>query len=92
MILMKVQGLTIDPYTNVPIVNLKDADDKNALPVWRGVLEASDITSQIEKIEFSRPMTHDLLSSVLKNVNVGVERVELNDLRGLLRDDTSCEA
>lgn len=81
MIRMKVQGLAIDPYTNVPIVILKDGDDKNSLPVWIGVLEASAIASQIEKIEFSRPMTHDLLSEVLKNVNVGVERVELNDLR-----------
>lgn len=81
MIRMKVQGLAIDPYTNVPIVILKDSDDKNALPVWIGVLEASAIASQIEKIEFSRPMTHDLLSEVLKNVNVGVDRVELNDLR-----------
>ncbi len=81
MIRMKVQGLAIDPYTNVPIVILKDSDEKNALPVWIGVLEASAIASQIEKIEFSRPMTHDLLSEVLKNVNVGVDRVELNDLR-----------
>lgn len=81
MIRMKVQGLAIDPYTNVPIVILKDSDEKNALPVWIGVLEASAIASQLEKIEFSRPMTHDLLSELLRNVKVGVDRVELNDLR-----------
>ena len=45
---MKVFGLTIDPFTNVPIVILKDSDEKNALPVWIGVLEASAIASELE--------------------------------------------
>ena len=78
---MKVSGLTIDPFTNVPIVILKDMDEKNALPVWIGVLEASAIASELEKIQFSRPMTHDLLKEVLRNINVTVTRIEVIDLR-----------
>lgn len=78
---MKVHGLTIDPFTNVPIVILKDFDEKNALPVWIGVLEASAIASELEKIQFSRPMTHDLMRDVLKNVKVTVSRIEVTDLR-----------
>jgi len=78
---MKVSGLTIDPFTNVPIVILKDADEKNVLPVWIGVLEASAIASELEKIQFSRPMTHDLMKEILKNVNVKVKKVEVNDLK-----------
>lgn len=78
---MKVFGLTIDPLTNVPIVILKDFDEKNALPVWIGVLEASAIASELEKIHFSRPMTHDLLKEILKNVDVTVTKIEVNDLK-----------
>ena len=78
---MKVSGLTIDPFTNVPIVILKDADEKNVLPVWIGVLEASAIASELEKIQFSRPMTHDLMKEILKSVNVKVKKVEVNDLK-----------
>lgn len=78
---MKVFGLTIDPVTNVPIVILKDSDEKNVLPVWIGVLEASAIASVLEKIHFSRPMTHDLMKEVLKNVSVTVTKIEVNDLR-----------
>ncbi len=78
---MKVSGLAIDPFTNVPIVILKDADEKNVLPVWIGVLEASAIASELEKIQFSRPMTHDLMKEILKNVNVKVKKVEVNDLK-----------
>lgn len=78
---MKVFGLTIDPFTNVPIVILKDHDEKNALPVWIGVLEASAIASELEKVQFSRPMTHDLLKEILKNLSVTVSKIEVNDLK-----------
>lgn len=78
---MKVFGLTIDPFTNVPIVILKDDGEKNALPVWIGVLEASAIASELEKVQFSRPMTHDLLKELLKQAGVKVEKIEVTDLR-----------
>ena len=78
---MKVFGLTIDPFTNVPIVILKDDGEKNALPVWIGVLEASAIASELEKVQFSRPMTHDLLKDLLKQVGVKVEKIEVTDLK-----------
>jgi len=78
---MKVFGLTIDPFTNVPIVILKDMEEKNVLPVWIGVLEASAIASELEKIQFSRPMTHDLMKEVLKNLNATVKKIEVNDLK-----------
>ncbi|HXI10014.1 MAG TPA: bifunctional nuclease family protein [Thermodesulfobacteriota bacterium] len=78
---MKVSGLAIDPFTNVPIVILKDMEDKNSLPVWIGVLEASAIASELEKIQFSRPMTHDLLKEVLRNTKSTVTRIEVVDLR-----------
>lgn len=78
---MKVFGLTIDPFTNAPIVILKDVDEKNALPVWIGTLEASAIASELEKIQFSRPMTHDLLKDMLGHLSISVTRVEVNDLK-----------
>jgi bifunctional DNase/RNase len=78
---MKVFGLTIDPFTNAPIVILKDSDEKNALPVWIGVLEASAIASELEKIRFSRPMTHDLMREMLRAMNVSVKRIEVIDLK-----------
>ncbi len=77
---MKVFALTVDPFTNGPIVILKDLKDKNALPVWIGALEASAITSELENVEFSRPMTHDLITKILKMVGVRVEKIEVNDM------------
>ena len=77
---MKVTGLTIDPFTNMPIIILKDEDEKTALPIWIGLIEASAIATEIEKIQLARPMTHDLLKNILGELSVRVLRVEVNDL------------
>jgi hypothetical protein len=78
---MKVSGLTMDPITNTPIVILKDLEEKKAIPIWIGIFEASAIATEIEKITFSRPMTHDLLNEILKVLKAEVKRVEIHDLR-----------
>jgi bifunctional DNase/RNase len=81
LIEMKVSGLTIDPITNTPIVILKDMQESKAIPIWIGLFEASAIATELEKIVFSRPMTHDLLNECLKTLNVTVNKVEIIDIR-----------
>ena len=81
LIRMKVSGLTIDPLTNTPIVILKDLQEKKAIPIWIGLFEASAIATEIEKISFSRPMTHDLLTDILRVLEIEVTKIEINDLR-----------
>jgi len=78
---MKVTGLTIDPFTNMPIIILKDLQEKIALPIWIGLIEASSIATELENIDLSRPMTHDLLKTLLEHMNVTVEKVEIVDLK-----------
>ncbi|HET6489386.1 MAG TPA: bifunctional nuclease family protein [Syntrophales bacterium] len=78
---MKVSGLTIDPLTNTPIVILKDIEGKRAVPIWIGLFEASAIATELEKISFSRPMTHDLMRDLLKILEAKVTRIEIIDLR-----------
>lgn len=80
MIQMKVTGLTIDPFTNMPIIILKDQAEAMALPIWIGLIEASSIATELEKIELSRPMTHDLMRKMLEELSVTVEKVEITDL------------
>lgn len=80
MIRMKVTGLTIDPFTNMPIIILKDMQESMALPIWIGLIEASSIATELEKIELSRPMTHDLIKNILVDMKVSLERIEVTDL------------
>ncbi|MFA4875693.1 MAG: bifunctional nuclease domain-containing protein [bacterium] len=77
---MKVTGLTIDPFTSMPIIILKDLEEKCALPIWIGLIEASAIATELEHIHLSRPMTHDLLRNILEEIGISVKRVEVNDL------------
>ncbi len=78
---MVVSGLTIDPFTNSPIMILKDLDSDKAVPIWIGLLEATAIASELENIKFSRPMTHDLLKNILDSTEMRITRVEVCDLR-----------
>jgi uncharacterized protein len=81
LIEMKVLGLTIDPITNTPIVILKDMHNNKAIPIWIGLFEASAIATELKKIVFPRPMTHDLFNEFLKSFDVTVSRIEIVDIR-----------
>jgi Uncharacterized conserved protein len=81
LIEMKVSGLTIDPITNTPIVILKNMQENKAIPIWIGLFEASAIATEMEKIAFSRPMTHDLFNECLKTLDVTVNKIVIADIR-----------
>jgi bifunctional DNase/RNase len=81
LIEMKVSGLTIDPITNTPIVILKNMQENKAIPIWIGLFEASAIATEMEKIAFSRPMTHDLFNECLKVLDVTVNKIVIADIR-----------
>jgi hypothetical protein len=81
LIEMKVSGLTIDPITNTPIVILKNMQENKAIPIWIGLFEASAIATEMEKIAFSRPMTHDLFNECLKALAVTVNKIVIADIR-----------
>lgn len=78
---MVVAQITLDPTTKLPIVMLKDPDNKLNLPIWVGPLEATSMATELEGVRPQRPMTHDLLRNVLAEFGASVECVEVTDLR-----------
>jgi uncharacterized protein len=78
---MKIRGLMMDPVTNMPIVILKDLSSSTVLPIWVGIYEANAIALEIEKVSTPRPMTHDLIKSLLLGLNTGVRKVVVNELK-----------
>lgn len=82
LIEMRVNGITVDPFTNSPIVILKGVlDESISLPIWIGILEASAIAAKMENVKFTRPMTHDLIRKLLVKTGGKVCRVEIHDLK-----------
>jgi hypothetical protein len=64
----------------MPIIILKDMEEKCALPIWIGLIEASAIATELEHIKLSRPMTHDLMKNIIFQAGLSVQKVEVNDL------------
>src|SRR6202041_3605953 len=81
---MKIRGLLMDPISNMPIVILKDAGTDTILPIWVGIYEANAIALEIEKVSTPRPMTHDLIKTLLMGLGTGVRKVVVSELK----DDT----
>ncbi len=78
---MKVRGLALDPLSNMPIIILRDEDDKRSLPIWVGIFEANAIALELEKISTPRPMTHDLIKNILDAIDARVMKVVVTDLK-----------
>ncbi len=81
LIRMTVRGIALDPITNMPIIILKDTDEKKALPIWVGIFEANAIALELEKVSTPRPMTHDLIKNILDGLGINVRQVVVNDLK-----------
>jgi hypothetical protein len=78
---MKIIGLALDQKNESSVVVLKEVTGDTALPIVVGLLESTGIATGLEKIAFPRPMTHDLLKSLMDELKVSVQRVEISDLR-----------
>src|SRR5271154_4501257 len=81
---MKIRGLMMDPVSNMPIVVLKDTNGNAILPIWVGIYEANAIALEIEKVSTPRPMTHDLIKTLLLGLGTGIRKVVVSELK----DDT----
>lgn len=84
MIEMELSGLGFDPRNMSPIVLLRDKDERNFLPIWIGMFEAAAIAMELQEFAPPRPMTHDLLTSTIANLEATVDKVVISEIK----DDT----
>jgi hypothetical protein len=78
---MEVKGVRLDTMGNSPVVLLADKEEKRALPIWVGLLEANAIDKELRNNTSPRPMTHDLLYSILAQAHVKVKEVRIVDIK-----------
>jgi bifunctional DNase/RNase len=81
MIEMKVAGIALDAATRSPIVLLKDAGDRRALPIYIGQDQAKAIISALENQAPPRPLTHDLVANILQAWDLTIDRVVIHSLQ-----------
>jgi bifunctional DNase/RNase len=78
---MTVYGVSFDLVGKQPIVLLKTADENRFLPIWIGHPEAAAILMKLQGASPQRPMTHDLITDMLEELDAEVTRVTVTELR-----------
>ncbi len=78
---MKVDKLGIDLLTHDPVVILKDLEGKRYLPILIGPFEATAIALALEGTQVPRPLSHDLMKSVIEALRARVDRIVIHDIQ-----------
>jgi uncharacterized protein len=78
---MVIYGVSFDLVGKQPIVLLKTADGNRYLPIWIGQPEAAAILMKLQGAATPRPMTHDLVTDMLEQLDAQVVRITVTELR-----------
>jgi hypothetical protein len=76
-----IEKILFDPNVGASVMLLKEEQGERQLPVWIGPNEALSIAMALEKVMFKRPMTHDLMMSLLGSLEVGIDWVKITDFQ-----------
>jgi bifunctional DNase/RNase len=78
---MVIYGVSFDMVGKQPIVLLKTAEGNKFLPIWIGHPEAAAILMKLQGASTPRPMTHDLVTDMLGQLEARVVRIAVTELR-----------
>ena len=78
---MDIYGVSFDLVGKQPIVLLKTKDGNRYLPIWIGQPEAAAILMKLQGASAPRPMTHDLLTEILSELDARITRITVTELR-----------
>ncbi len=76
-----VWQMAVDEKSRFPVVLLKEKNGSRKLPIWIGPAEAQAIAMELQGKKFQRPLTHDLMATLLKNLEAEVRKVEISSLK-----------
>jgi len=78
---MQVDKLGIDLLTHDPVIVLKDMEGKRYLPILIGPFEATAIALALEGTQVPRPLSHDLMKSIIDSLHGKVQKVVIHDIK-----------
>ena len=78
---VKVSGLAFDPRVKSHVVVLKEAAGDRILPIWIGANESQAIARELAGQRFQRPLTHDLVATLVDGLKAKVSRIVISELR-----------
>lgn len=81
MIQVEIESVRMSLLSHHRLVVLKDTEMERFLAIWIGPFEADAITVELQGVQVARPLTHDLLRSIISSVGLRINYVLVNDLR-----------
>jgi len=78
---MNIYGVSFDLVGKQPIVLLKTAEGNKFLPIWIGHAEAAAILMKLQSQPAPRPMTHDLMTDILEQLDAQLVKITVTELR-----------
>lgn len=78
---LRVVDVRVELPSNQPIVLLKETEGTRYLPIWIGAPEATAIATALENVTTPRPLTHDLLRSIVDALGAVASRVVITEMR-----------
>ena len=80
MLEMMIDSIRVSFVNYQRVVILKVKEDDQYLPIWIGPSEADSIALKLQDVDVPRPLTHDLMSSLISTLGASVSRVVVTDL------------
>lgn len=81
MIEVKIDSIRVSLMSQHRVVVLKEIDSDRYLPIWIGPFEADAITLQLQGVQVARPLTHDLLKSIIDQMGAKISHVIVTELK-----------
>ncbi len=78
---VELARVIISETTDQQVVVLREKGGKRSFPIIIGIFEAVSIDRQLKEIQIPRPLTHDLLMNVIRDMGGKLTRIVVNDLR-----------
>ncbi|UCF00092.1 MAG: bifunctional nuclease family protein [Planctomycetota bacterium] len=78
---VELSRIIINETSDQQIIVLKERKGERSFPIIIGIVEIFAIDRRLKGIQAPRPMTHDLLGSVIESLGVKVEKIVIDDLR-----------
>ena len=78
---MQLSRIIISEINESQYVFLKEVDGDRQFPILIGIFKATSIDRRVKKVERPRPLTHDLIVSVVENMGGEMDSVVISDLK-----------
>jgi hypothetical protein len=81
MVEVEIDSIRVSLMSQHRVVVLKESDTERFLPIWIGPFEADAITIQLQNVQVARPLTHDLLKSLIDKMGAKISHIMVSELK-----------